>query len=184
MKKIIILLSFILCTLFTFTQTNLLENPSFETWGTVKPNIGKPVGWTFKLPSLSPSPLAQDSDVVKDGDVALRIISPSAKTVVTQLVDVIPGEIYTLVINYYIVSKKSDRIASLSSGFKRGIYHSSPIMKDYADEINNNKDFPEVFGEWVRYQVIMIAPVDAKTFSFEFNNFWSCYCDLGQYVFW
>ena len=71
MKKITLLLSFIVCVVFAQAQTNLVVNPSFETW-----TGGNPDGWTIPANVNHAGSLtwSQETTIVKDGTSALKLI--------------------------------------------------------------------------------------------------------------
>ena len=71
MKKITLLLSFIVCVVFAQAQTNLVVNPSFETW-----TGGNPDGWTIPANVNHAGSLtwSQETTIVKDGTSALKLV--------------------------------------------------------------------------------------------------------------
>ena len=90
------------CATFIQAQTNLLVNPSFETWVD-----NKPLGWD--VPSnpahSSAITIVDEITITKDGTHAMKLtIDNSQNPGFAQLVPITPGLTYTVSVNYYVVA--------------------------------------------------------------------------------
>ena len=105
MKKITLLLSFIVCVVFAQAQTNLVVNPSFETW-----TGGNPDGWTIPANANHAGSLtwSQETTIVKDGTSALKLIVGTTENPGFQ--QIIPITAY--IKEYVIITCSADNSAS------------------------------------------------------------------------
>ena len=174
MKKITLLLSFIVCVVFAQAQTNLVVNPSFETW-----TGGNPDGWTIQSPSNGS--VSVSTEKVLDGTSSLKVTGGSGTFPVWQSVPVTVGKTYILSMSYYIESGDNTD-ARIWSGFKNGttlFSENEMIATTYysilrgpgCENLNGSSYFPDVKGEWKTYTVEFLVPANTTHFNFEFRTY-------------
>jgi len=103
MKKITLLLSFVVCALFAGAQTNLVSNPSFETWT----NGTSPDNWTIPANSTHAGSLtwSKETSIFKDGAAALKVVIGTTQNPgIQQIIPITAGKTYTVSVSYYVVS--------------------------------------------------------------------------------
>ena len=166
MRKITLLLSFIVCVLFVQAQTNLLVNPSFESW-----TDGAPDGWTIQSPTKGTT--TEELTILNEGSKALKIVTTGTFQV-WQLIPVTPGKTYSLSMSYYIESG-DETDARIWSNFKNGSDYMSE--SDLGTELYNklkgpdNAYFPDERGAWKTYSLEFVAPANSTDFNFEFRTY-------------
>jgi len=172
MKKITLLMAFVACVVFAQAQTNLLVNPSFETW-----TNGAPTGWT--LGNASYAAVSENTSLFSEGTKSLTVtpVSASGGTYsITQLVPVTAGKTYTLKMSYYIVTGDGTD-ARIWCNFKNtaGAYWKMNLADSLAMKGPNATAtagyFPDVKGSWQTYTYDVVAPVGFETLDFTFRTY-------------
>ncbi len=174
MRKITLLLSFIACVGFMQAQTNLLVNPSFETWAD-----GKPTGWAVPVtPShASAITVTQEQTIVSNGASSFKVVTDNSQNpAYQQVVPVTVGKTYTISIDYYIVAGDGSD-ARIWSNFKNGATFLSDtqlgttLVNALKGPGGTSSYFPDVKGSWQTYTVDVVAPSDVTDFAFEVRSY-------------
>ena len=185
MKKITLLLSFIVCVVFAQAQTNLVVNPSFETWtdGSASPwyVVGTPTGYT----------MTSENTIVLDGTQSCKMNVPStaSRTIsVSQGISIVGGKTYTLNMSYYIASgdntdariwcnfKTGTTFFSEGDLVATGLY--SKLRGPGNESSSGSSYFPDEKGAWKTYTIEFTAPSTADGFDFQFRTY------KGAVVYW
>jgi hypothetical protein len=178
MRKFTLLLSFLVCVLFS----NLLTNPSFETWAD-----SKPTGWTF---STSGGTVSQSTDVASGTGNSVQIAA-TATFYATQIV-VGPfeaGKEYKVSLKYKVTAGDLTDARIWSNWITSDASATTVLYKtmSLADSLglkgpggNNqptsagdgtNGYFASNNNTWSNYSFKFIAPSDAKQFSFQVRTY-------------
>lgn len=174
MRKITLLLSFIVCVMFAQAQTNLLKNPSFEEW-----SGGKPTEWLVPANSAHASAItvSEETTLVSNGSKAFKVVTDATQNPgYQQTIPVTPGKTYTIKIDYYIVSGDGTD-ARIWSNFKNGSTYFSDtelgttLLGQLKGPGGTSSYFPDVKGSWQTYTVDVVAPANATDFAFEFRTY-------------
>ena len=181
MKKITLLLSFVACIAFVNAQTNLLVNPSFETW-----TAGNPDGWIIPANSTHAGSLtwSQETSIKSNGDNSLKlVIGTTQNPGIQQVVPITAGKTYTVKMDYYVVTGDATDVRIWAS-FKNatGFYAAANWTTAIAADANIQKklqgsgsDITAYFtianGVWGNYTVDFVAPADATDFVFECRTY-------------
>lgn len=178
MKKITLLLSFVACVLLAQGQTNLLVNPSFETWTT-----GTPAPWYVVSATVTGSIVSQDATIKTDGSNSFKVDATTASGTVNwaQPLTIVGGKTYTLSISYYIASGDGTD-ARIWCNFKTGatfmaeadlvatgLY--SKLRGPGALNSSGSEYFPDVKGSWNTYTTEFTAPATIDGFDFQFRTY-------------
>ncbi len=181
MKKITLLLSFIACVLVAQAQTNLVQNPSFETW-----TGGNPDNWTIPANSTHAGSLtwSQESTIVKDGSSSLKlVISTTQNPGFQQIIPITAGKTYTVSVSYYVVSGDGTDVRIWSSfknatGFYAAANWTTAVAADaniqkllQGSGSNTGEYFTIANGTWGTYTTDFVAPADATDFVFECRSY-------------
>ncbi|HHT21849.1 MAG TPA: hypothetical protein GXZ87_00845 [Bacteroidales bacterium] len=166
MRKITFLLSFMMVWGLS-AQTNLLKNPSFETWAD-----GKPVDWSFN--NATGVTVSEVTSPVKGGEKAFKFtVAADAKSNpgLYQAIAIEQGKTYEVTINYYIESGDGTD-ARIWCNFKKGgkFFTSDELLATgYKDALQgpDNKYFPDEKGAWKSYTTTFTTPGGAEEFNFE-----------------
>ena len=177
MKKITLLVSMFLVVLSVSAQTNLVQNPGFETWGTL------PDPWYIVSGSVTGVTPAQNTTLFDEGTKSLRIDATGASGTynMAQSVTIIPGHNYTLTAKYYVESGDGTD-ARIWCNYKTGAttYFSETELVatgDYAKLRSGNANqsgssyLPDVKNSWQTYTVNFTAPSTAVGFDFQFRTY-------------
>jgi hypothetical protein len=166
MKKITLLLSFVVCAMFANAQTNLLANSSFETW-----ESSVATGWTLQTPANGTT--TAETVKIKDGSKSLKIVTTGTFQV-WQVVPVTPGKTYTLSLSYYIESGDGTD-ARIWSNFKNGtaFLTNDELGTVLLNQLKgpDNLYFADEKGSWKTYNLEIVAPSMATDFAFEFRTY-------------
>lgn len=177
MRKITLLLSFIACVAFTQAQTNLLVNPSFETW-----TAGKPDGWDVPSnPShASAITLAQETAITKAGSNAMKLtIDGSQNPGFAQLAPITSGKTYTVSVSYYVVAGDGTD-ARIWCSFKNGDKYwatadwtGNSALQTLLQGSGTSQSgyFTIENGTWGTYTTDFVAPENATEFSLECRTY-------------
>jgi len=176
MKKITLLLSFVACVLLAQGQTNLLVNPSFETW-----TAGAPTGWV--LPVNTYATVTQNTTLFNDGASSLKVTAGPVATggtySINQSIPVTVGKTYTLSMSYYIETGDNTD-ARIWCNFKNGATFLTDAEMTAAGLLEKLKGpggsaatfyFPDVKGAWQTYTAEFVAPAGVTDFNFEFRTY-------------
>ena len=172
MKKITLLLSFIVCVVFAQAQTNLLTNPGFETWT----DGSKPDGWIFDKTTAT---LSKESTIAKTGS-SLKIAATGTYWV-TQNIAVTPGKTYTLRLSYYIGGGDGTDFRIWSNFYKLNettqVWNTMTTTDSLALKGPGGNTttayFPNETGEWKTYTYDVIAPAGFTNFSYQVRAYTS-----------
>ncbi len=178
MKKITLLLSFIASIAFTQAQTNLVVNPSFETWT----DGSTPDSWTIPANTSHVGSLtwSKETTITKDGTAALKLVVGTTQNPgIQQIIPITAGKTYTVSASYYVVSGDGTDVRIWSS-FKNatGFYTTANWTTAVAADAQIQKilqgsgtDMAAYFtvanGTWGTYTADFVAPADATDFIFE-----------------
>jgi len=177
MKKITLLLSFVACVVFAQAQTNLLANPSFETWA-----AGLPTGWIVPATPAHAVSITvtqeQTPVLVSNGASSFKVVTDANNNpAYQQIIPITPGKTYTLSIDYYIVSGDGTD-ARIWSNFKNGsvfltdaVLTTAGILEKLKGPGGTSSYFPDEKGAWKTYTTEFVAPVGATDFDFEFRTY-------------
>ena len=177
MKKITLLLSFIACVGFMQAQTNLLVNPSFETW-----TGGFPDSWTVPSNSAHASAITctKETGITKDGASAMRLVIDGTQNPgFSQLVPITVGKTYTVSVSYYVVAGDGSDVRIWSS-FKNGdsYWASTDWTGNTALQTllqgsgtSTSAYFTIDNGTWGTYTTDFVAPANATEFSLECRTY-------------
>jgi hypothetical protein len=177
MKKITLLLAFVACVTFANAQTNLLVNPSFESW-----TGGNPDGWTIPANSTHAGSLtwSQESTIKTNGASSLKlVIGTTQNPGFAQVVPITAGKTYTLTAKYYVVSGDGSDVR-IWSGFKNGATYwgATDWAANTALQLllqGSGSDTGAYFtianGVWGTYTTEFVAPANATDFSFECRSY-------------
>ncbi len=147
MKKIYSLALTLLASL-TFAQTNLVENPGFET-GSLSP---WQKGWTNSYTDPTVYSSGAHTGTYYAGYVA------SATTGFYQNVTTVPGETYVLTFWYKVTSGDGTDIR-LWSSFSDGAGNFTNYAADAADDVlRNNNGYLEANSTWQQHEVEFTTP--------------------------
>jgi len=181
MKKITLLLSFIACVFLANAQTNLLVNPSFETW-----TGGNPDSWTIPANSSHAGSLtwSQESSIINDGASSLKlVIGTTQNPGFQQIVPITAGKTYTVSASYYVISGDGTDVRIWSSfknatGFYAAANWTTAIAADATIQLKlqgSGSDQAAYFtianGTWGTYTTDFVAPADATDFVFECRSY-------------
>jgi len=182
MKKITLLLSFVVCALFAGAQTNLVLNPSFETWT----NGTSPDNWTIPANSTHAGSLtwSKETSIFKDGAAALKVVIGTTQNPgIQQIIPITAGKTYTVSVSYYVVSGDGTDVRIWSSfknaaGFYAAANWTTAVAADA--QIQNKLQgsgsdqtayFTIANGTWGTYTTEFVAPADATDFVFEVRTY-------------
>ena len=175
MKKITLLMAFVACVVFAQAQTNLLVNPSFETW-----TNGVPDGWTLGNTAYATS--TENTSLFNDGAKSLKVTAAAANGgtyIVSQIVPITAGKTYTLSMSYYIETGDGTD-ARIWSDWCNVVAGSSTTYAalSHADSVllmgpgGGSAYFPDVKGAWKTYTAEVTAPASGyNSFSFQFRTY-------------
>ena len=181
MRKITLLLSFIVCVVFAQAQTNLVVNPSFETW-----TGGNPDGWTIPANVNHAGSLtwSQETTIVKDGTSALKlVIGTTENPGFQQIIPITAGKTYTVSGSYYVTAGDltDARIwCSFKSGtaFYNATSWTAAVAKDPTIQVKLQGSGTSTGGyftidnnTWGTYTTDFVAPADATDFVLEFRTY-------------
>lgn len=169
-----------LCLLVMFgisAQTNLVQNPSFETW-----TSGVPDSWTVPANSSHAGSLTvvREQSIFKSGTSALRMeVGTTQNPGFQQIIPITAGKTYTLSMRYYVVSGDGTD-ARIWSSFKNatGFYNTAAWtaavaadpniqIKLQGDGTSTSNYFTIANGTWGTYSVEFKAPADVTDFVLE-----------------
>lgn len=181
MKKITFLLSFIACVVFAQAQTNLLTNPSFETWT----NGTAPDGWTMGTTAFAT--VTPSTTIFNDGAKSFKVTAAATNGgtyTVSQIVPVTPGKTYTLKMSYYIENGDGTDARIWSVWLNAGTTNTYATLS-HADSLllcgpgGGAAYFADERGVWKNYTCDVIAPATTggttnlpiTSFSFQFRTY-------------
>lgn len=174
MKKITLLMAFVACIVLAQAQTNLLVNPSFETW-----SGGVPTGWLVPANPAHATAItvSEETTLVTNGSKAFKVVTDGTQNPgYQQTIPVTPGKTYTISIDYYIVSGDGTD-ARIWSNFKAGTTYFSDtdlgatLLGQLKGPGGTTSYFTDVKGSWQTYTVDVVAPANATDFAFEFRTY-------------
>jgi len=181
MKKITLLMAFVACVVFAQAQTNLLVNPSFETW-----TGGNPDGWTIPANTAHAGSLtwSQETTTVKNGTSALKVVIGTTQNPgFQQIVPITAGKTYTLSVSYYVVAGDATDVRIWSSfknatGFYAAANWTTAIAADATIQTKLQGSGADIAGyftiannTWGTYTTEFVAPADATDFVFECRSY-------------
>lgn len=181
MKKITLLLSFIACVIVAQAQTNLVVNPSFETW-----TDGNPNSWTIPANTNHAGSLTwtKETVITNDGGSSLKlIIGTTENPGFQQTIPITAGKTYTVSANYYVVSGDGSDVRIWSSfknatGFYATANWTTAIAADASIQLklqgsgsNTSGYFTIANNTWGTYTTDFVAPADATDFVFECRSY-------------
>jgi len=176
MKKITLLMSFIVCVVFAQAQTNLLANPGFETWT----NGTAPDGWT--LGTASYATISASTSIFNEGLQSFKVTAAATSGgtySVSQIVPITAGKTYTLKMSYYIETGDGTdaRVWSDWCNVVTGTTTTYASLS-HADSVllmgpgGGAAYFPDVRGVWNTYTCDVVAPATGfNSFSFQFRTY-------------
>jgi hypothetical protein len=161
-------------------QTNLVVNPSFETWT----NGTSPDSWTVPANSTHAGSFTaiKETSLVANGTSSLRLeIGTTQNPGFAQLVTLTPGKTYTLSFSYYVVSgdgtdariwcnfKNSTTYFTETELVATGLY--SKLRGPGAESSSSTLYFPDIKGSWQSYSTEFTAPANATELSIECRSY-------------
>lgn len=177
MRKFTLLVSMFLVALSLSAQTNLVQNPGFETWATL------PDPWYIVSTTVTGVTPAPNTTLFTEGTKSIKIDATGASGAynMAQSVTIIPGHNYTLTAKYYIESGDGTD-ARIWCNYKKDAttYFSEAELVatgDYAKLRSGNTSssgtayLPDVKGSWQTYTVDFTAPSTAVGFDFQFRTY-------------
>ncbi len=186
MKKTLLILSAVICSLIINAQTNLLTNPSFEEW-----TDGVPTGWSI-VGTPTGYTVSEETTIVLDGEKSFKVDVPSAASGTISwsqsISSLTPGETYTLSMSYYIASgdgtdariwcnfKAGDSFFADADLQATGQY--SKLRGPGNENSSGSSYFPDEKGEWKTYTIDVTMPDKADGFDFQFRTY------KGAVVYW
>ncbi|MGB4413846.1 MAG: T9SS type A sorting domain-containing protein [Paludibacter sp.] len=167
MKKITLLLSFIVCVMFAQAQTNLMVNGGFETWdGTTLSE------WT--LTTATGQSFSKETTIVKSGNASLKSAHTgtggTAKIVIKTKIAVNAGDTYTFSYWYYV----DPVTTNLTTAFRNWGYWNNPDgSQGTFDQSNLQMGDGQAYitfdgtGEWIKRSIDVTAPTGSGTVQLE-----------------
>lgn len=176
MKKITFLLSFILCAVLANAQTNLLTNPSFETWT----NGTAPDGWTMGTASYAT--VSASTSIFSQGAKSFKVTAAASNGgtyTVSQIVPITAGRTYTLKMDYYVETGDGTdaRIWSDWCNVVTGSTTTYAALNKADSALlmgpgGGSAYFPDAKGAWHTYTCEVTAPSTGyNSFSFQFRTY-------------
>ncbi len=178
MKKITLLFFAIISFAFIQAQTNILENPGFETW-----TDGKPAPWYVVSATVTGSVVSQDASNFNEGANSFKVDAKGASGAVNwaQVVTVTPGKTYTLSMSYYIAEGDGTdariwcNFKSATSFFTEAELVATGLFSKLRGPGNENSSgsayFPDEKGAWKTYTIEFTVPSNAASFDFQFRTY-------------
>ena len=158
MKKITLLLSFIVCVVFAQAQTNLVVNPGFETWE----DASLPgANWTPSV--VSGQSFSRESTIVHSGTYSLKSThtgaSGTAKIITKPYIVITAGITYTFSFWYYADAATTN----LTAGLRMWGYWENPDGTNGTFDQTGLQptayiDLTNTIGTWQKYSVDITAP--------------------------
>ena len=176
MRKFTFLFAFLFVVLGLSAQTNLVQNPSFETWVD-----GKPSSWVVPANSSHSSAItiSQETTIKTEGASSMKLaINDQQNPGFQQVIPIVAGKSYIVSIDCYVVAgDESD--TRIWSSFKNatGFYSAANWTTAVAADPNIQKTLqPTAYttaanGTWVKVSAEFKAPADATDFVFEFRTY-------------
>ena len=178
MRKFTLLFSMFLVFLGVTAQTNLVQNPGFETW-----TEGLPAPWYIVSSSVTGVTPAENTAVFSEGTKSIKIDATSASGTfnMAQAVVIEPGKEYTLSAKYFIVSGDGTD-ARIWCNFKKDattFFSDAELIAtgEYTKLRSGNANssgsvyLTDVKGSWQTYTVTFTAPTTATGFDFQFRTY-------------
>ncbi len=179
MKRTTLLVSLFLATVaFTNAQTNLLENPGFETWGETLPDP-----WYIVSKSVTGVTPAASTTIFAEGAKSLKIDATAASSTfnMSQGVTIVPGHEYTFSAKCYVESGDGTD-ARLWCNFKKdattyftedeliatGLY---ATLRSGNENSSGSSYLGTTIGSWFTATGTFTAPADAVGFDFQFRTY-------------
>ncbi|HPL77226.1 MAG TPA: carbohydrate binding domain-containing protein [Paludibacteraceae bacterium] len=179
MKRTTLLVSLFLATVaFTNAQTNLLENPGFETWGETLPDP-----WYIVSKSGTGVTPAASTTIFAEGAKSLKIDATAASGTfnMAQGVTIVPGHEYTFSAKCYVESGDGTD-ARLWCNFKKdattyftedeliatGLY---ATLRSGNENSSGSSYLGTTIGSWFTATGTFTAPADAVGFDFQFRTY-------------
>ncbi len=179
MKRTTLLVSLFLATVaFTNAQTNLLENPGFETWGETLPDP-----WYIVPKSVTGVTPAASTTIFAEGAKSLKIDATAASGTfnMAQGVTIVPGHEYTFSAKCYVESGDGTD-ARLWCNFKKdattyftedeliatGLY---ATLRSGNENSSGSSYLGTTIGSWFTATGTFTAPADAVGFDFQFRTY-------------
>ena len=181
MKKITLLLSFIACVLFAQAQTNLVLNPSFETW-----TAGVPDSWTIPANAAHIGSLtaSQETTLISNGTSALKVVIGTTQNPgIQQVIPITAGKTYTVKVSYYVVvgDLTDCRIWSsfkIGTAFFAAADWTTAIAADPSIQSKLQGSGTDITGyltiangTWGTYTVDFVAPANTTDFVLECRSY-------------
>lgn len=163
MKKITLLMAFVACVVFAQAQTNLLVNPSFETW-----TGGNPDGWTIPANSTHAGSLTwtQETTTVKDGSSALKVVIGTTQNPgILQVVPAEAGKTYTISFWYYVESGDDSDVRIWSSWKNGDTFIADKTGMQPTEYAPSNK------GNWTKFTIDATAPTTTTALGLEIRAY-------------
>ena len=158
MKKITLLLSFVVCVVLANAQTNLVVNPGFETWTDVSTPAAN---W---LPTLATGQtFAQEATIIHSGTYSLLSnhtgTAGTAKVITKPYITITAGATYTFSFWYYTDASTTN----LTSGLRMWGYWENPDGSNGTFDQTGLQptayiDLTSSVGAWKQFSVDVTAP--------------------------
>jgi len=164
MKKITLLLSFIVCVVFAQAQTNLVVNPSFETWT----NGTSPDDWTIPGNSTHVGSLtwSKETTIIKSGTSALKlIIGTTENPGIVQVIPAEAGKTYTISFWYFVEVGDGSDIRIWSSWKNGDTYITDKTGMQPSAYAPSNK------GNWTKFTMDATAPATTTALALEIRAY-------------
>jgi len=179
MKRTTLLVSLFLATVaFTNAQTNLLENPGFETWGETLPDP-----WYIVSKSVTGVTPAASTTIFAEGTKSLKIDATGASSTfnMAQGVTIVPEHSYSFSAKCYVESGDGTD-ARLWCNFKKdattyftedeliatGLY---ATLRSGNENSSGSSYLGTTIGSWFTATGTFTAPADAVGFDFQFRTY-------------
>lgn len=176
MRKFTLLISMFMLALGICAQTNLVQNPGFESWAD-----GKPSSWVVPANSSHANAItiSQETTVKTEGASSMKLaINDLQNPGFQQVIPIVAGKSYIVSIDCYVVAGDGSDTRIWSS-FKNatGFYATANWTAAVAADPNIQKTLqPTGYttaenGTWVKVSAEFKAPADATDFVFEFRTY-------------
>ena len=176
MKKITLLVSMFLVVLSISAQTNLVQNPGFETW-----TAGKPDSWTVPAnpAHVSSVTMSQETTIKTEGASSMKLaIDANNNPGFQQVIPIVAGKRYIVSVDCYVVAGDATDTRIWSS-FKNatGYYAAANWTTAVAADATIQSTLqPSTYttvanDTWITVSAKFKAPADATDFVFEFRTY-------------
>ena len=176
MRKFTLFFTLLCMVLGVSAQTNLVQNPGFETW-----TAGKPDSWVVPANSAHATSvtLSQETTIKTEGASSMKlVIDANNNPGFQQVIPIVAGKNYVVSVDCYVVAgDATDTRIWCSFKNATGFYAAANWTTAVAADPNIQKtlqpnDYTVVANEtWKTVTAKFKAPADATDFVFEFRTY-------------